>query len=106
MNIYKGARYSFIMLGVVVVTLCQTATAASHCKTYNLNPDNISVATPGATFSIKNKGPNPVKIVYNDEKNIVMSIDSGKGTFFAGNVSFNYYVILANKNDTTTIELC
>lgn len=107
MSIYKGARYSFMMLGVlVVVTLFQTTTAARECRTYKLNAENISVATPGATFSIKNKGPNPVKIVYNDDKNIVASIDSGKGTFFAGNVSFNYYVMLTDKSDTTTIELC
>lgn len=107
MNISRGARYSFMMIGMlVVVTSCQTATGGQQCRTHKLNAENISVAAPGATFLIKNLGSNPAKIVVGADKGTLMTIGGGESSFFVGNTNLKYQVVLTDKSDTTTIEFC
>ena len=88
------------------IVYSENSSAQQNCETHELDANNESVAVADATFMIKNKGSNPVNIVYNDAKNRVMTIEGGRGSFFAGNESFDYYIMLANQGETTTIEIC
>ncbi len=86
------------------IAFSEIAMAKLKCKAHTLNPGNDSVSAPGVFFSIKNNGPNTVVLVTGD--GIIMTLDAGKATMFAGDNRFDYYVKLVAPGDTATIELC
>ena len=86
------------------ISFSEIAMAKLKCKSHTLSPGNDSVSASSVFFSIKNIGLKPVAIVTNG--GVLSTLDAGKGTGFAGDERFEYYVKLVKPGDTTTIELC